>query len=753
MHNPPHHPLPTSPSLCTHALRWGGVVLPWALVAQAAAQSLPGAALVHNIAPLGFVSAINTPVAGILPMGSVALGLVNNNPELAKPGVGGFGSLTAGLGLLPGLEAYGRLSYAGDLQCNLFQPGCSGTRDLSVSAKYQLPWVLPLNTRVAAGFTDYGGAATNYRSKYMVATSDFGPVDVSLGYAQKDSAQALMSGAFGSVVLRITEPWAVQYENDTQGHRLGTSYVYPIGSRTSLVGSLSHQKPVLAGRTSTQVGLQLLMQLGQVPMSAAQNTPSQAASHRAAAPMSSASGTSAASVHAAHSANTANTAHHASAQAAASATANGTTKSTANTTPSAPDTRSLTAQLQQAGFTQVQVSTHASKLMHVQAEPTAWRQSRLQAMGVALQTLLNNAAQTQAAHSTDPWLITLTFQGQPVLSVLSSAHCAAQFKAGSDQCGAQPSVQFFSHPAIPEHLAAQLQASPSAPTRRLPQFELGLGLRTAVGTEYGLADYSAAAEITAELPLAKGLALQATASTPISHSEDFGPSRVFSERRHRNTQFDQALITYWQPMGALGVQAAAGYINHTDRGGQVDAIWHSADGRWRASGLLGRYTQTDGVYVTDYTPTLASLRYSVMPAHWQVELTSGQFYNQDRGWLLASHHWMGDTRFKLYYRRTGLQSEPLQATRSFAGIEVSMPLGPKASMDQVGMTPYLRGADRWSASLETKVGERDNRLTAGYGQVPKARHGLMTDVSDHDRSGQADLWADRHRMRAAMRSH
>jgi hypothetical protein len=74
-------------------------------------------------------------------------------------------------------------------------------------------------------------------------------------------------------------------------------------------------------------------------------------------------------------------------------------------------------------------------------------------------------------------------------------------------------------------------------------------------------------------------------------------------------------------------------------------------------------------------------------------------------------------------------------------------------MAQVGITPFLRGADRWSASLETKMGERDNLLTAGYGQVPKVRHGLMTDVTDHDRSGQADLWADRDRVRLAMRSH
>ena len=62
----------------------------------------------------------------------------------------------------------------------------------------------------------------------------------------------------------------------------------------------------------------------------------------------------------------------------------------------------------------------------------------------------------------------------------------------------------------------------------------------------------------------------------------------------------------------------------------------------------------------------------------------------------------------------------------------------------------LRGRDRWRTGLETKVGANDNYLTAGYGVVPQLRHGLTTDVTDFDRMGQADVWADRARLRYAM---
>jgi hypothetical protein len=681
-------------------------------------------AVVQNISPLGFASAINTPVATVLPMGSVAAGLINNNPEIPSSGVGGFGSLSAGFGLLPGLEAFARLSFEGDLQCNLYSPNCSGRRDLSVSAKYQLPWVLPMNTRLAAGFTDFGGAATNYRSHYMVATSDLGPLDISLGFARKGSPQALLDGTFGSVVLRVTDQLSVQYENNNKAHRLGASYVYKLNATSDILASLSRQTSVQTGYESNQIGLQLVMHLGQQQAKAMKQT--QRIAEGSVAP----SVSSVASV-----ASDSSAVHHRQA-----------------VVPISAATNDVIAQLERAGFTNVQVSTYASRLVHVNAEPTAWRQSRLQAMGVAIQSVF----QTPTLASDDAWLITLTFQGQPVLSALTSAQCAAQFKAGFDTCADQASVKFFSHPAIPEHLQAQLQATPirtdmGKATALLPQLALGMDVKTAVGTEYGLADYSLAAQLSLELALGQGLALQATASTPVAHSEDFGQGGVFSDRLHRKTQLEQALLTYWQPIGAMALQATAGYINHTDRGGQLDAIWHSTNGRWRASGLLGKYTNTTGLYVNDRMPALAALRYTLMPALWQLELTAGQFYNQDRGWSLASHHWMGDTRVKLYYRRTGLESDPMKPIRSFAGIEVSLPLGPSKGSNLAGI--HVRGTDRWQTHFETKVGELDNYITPGYGQVPRPRHGLMSDVIDFDRSGSADIWADRDRIRLAMRSH
>lgn len=114
-----------------------------------------------QLAPSGYTGTLNTPSADVLPSGTLAFSMANNNPEFARkwPGVGYSGSTVLGFGALPGLELTSRLAYDGSPDCNLYKPDdCrSWTRDISINGKYQLPIKLPLDTRLALGFTDFGG--------------------------------------------------------------------------------------------------------------------------------------------------------------------------------------------------------------------------------------------------------------------------------------------------------------------------------------------------------------------------------------------------------------------------------------------------------------------------------------------------------------------------------------------------------------------------------------------------------------------
>ena len=76
------------------------------------------------LSPAGYTGAINTPSAHVQGWGVANLSWTDSNPEYARTiSQGSFGSLNAGFGLLPGLEAVGRLAYEGDLNCNQYRLG------------------------------------------------------------------------------------------------------------------------------------------------------------------------------------------------------------------------------------------------------------------------------------------------------------------------------------------------------------------------------------------------------------------------------------------------------------------------------------------------------------------------------------------------------------------------------------------------------------------------------------------------------
>ncbi|MFM7065460.1 MAG: hypothetical protein ACKO0U_01320, partial [Gammaproteobacteria bacterium] len=86
------------------ALLWGSACA-WPVVAAAATPETPA------VAPSGYSGAINTPTGDVLPLGTAVVSYTGNNPELQRIfGDNAFGSVTAGWGLLPGLEVIGRLA-------------------------------------------------------------------------------------------------------------------------------------------------------------------------------------------------------------------------------------------------------------------------------------------------------------------------------------------------------------------------------------------------------------------------------------------------------------------------------------------------------------------------------------------------------------------------------------------------------------------------------------------------------------------
>ena len=695
------------------------------------------------LSPAGYTAAINTPSADVLGWGDAHLALTHNNPETRRFfQQGGFGSLNLGFGVLPGLEAVGRLSFDGDLQCNMYRPGCpSRSRDLSVSAKYQLPWRPWPSTRLAVGVTDFGGAATNYRQAYGVLTTSWHDLEWSLGYSRAQSASALMNGPFGSVRYALSPGWHLVAEHDTQAGRAGIQYQRPVTDRMALMAGYSRSWRAPADREPNQLQLALVWHLDRThprpvsPMPLAGGVPMVPVKvadpeplHPAPVPLPISTGVLP------------------PVQPPASA-------------PIQTPVQALAQSLQDLGFAHVDVAFQAAQagvpgLWTVRAEPRAWRQSQIEGLGQALRPWLALLRQ-QRIHPEDRIHLSLTFQRKPVLHAYAQAACLNRWVQG-ERCGAtdgEPLTLSRTAPSVADNARSRAVvadvAKASAGPAWAPQLSLGLALNYAVGTEYGLVDYAMAGELGVEVGLAPGLFWQGAYRVPLDNSEDFEPGRVFADRRFARSQWHNSQIAYWQPL-PLGVSAqlTAGQLSPEQRGAQLDALWMSPEGRWRVGLTRGRYT--DDTSVRPQLPSFAQVRYSLLPGAWHVELTGGQFMNNDRGLRLASVHWFGDTRLVVHYQKSGHSGLQNMPDRAFMGFALSFPLGPKSA---AALGPvWLRGQDRWSLGLQTKVGERDNLITQGYALTPRIRHGLSTDVSDHDRNGHADLQAQWPRLRALLGS-
>jgi hypothetical protein len=736
------YPLTTNPNrltlcltLCLHSL---------AAHSQAAGSELAAnSAAWRMLSPSGYTGSINTPNAHVQSWGVANLAWSNSNPEYARSiDKGYFGSINAGIGLLPGLEVVGRLAFEGDLNCNGFSSTCAaGARDLSLSAKYQLPISLGQHTRFAVGMSDFGGAATNFRQVYGVATTQWLNTELSLGYSHAQSTRALMHGVFGSARFALSPRLHLLAEHDTQERRAGVQYQHPVGDRSSLQAGYSRKWSNNTGQEVNQLQLAWVLHMDRsTPRPVTQFVNPDYKATAGTATQTVASTTSAA------------------------ITAQTSPVSPARSTAPKATAQSMAQALQNLGYANVKVdhwpasAAHAG-LWQISAESRTYRQSQVEAMGRALAPWVSGVRQNTVAGQ-DKIALTLTYQRQPVLHALAQANCLAAWAQGTPAAASAacnptepltlsrtPSAQAQTLQAVKEKQGPSQIAEASAGPSWAPQLTLSPSVRNTLGTEYGLVDYSLAAQMGAEVALAPGLFWQGVYLVPISNSDDFDRGQVFSDRRYAKNQWQSSQLTYWTPLPwGFSAQASFGQLAPGQTGAQWDALWINPDGRLRL-GLTGARYSNDNTG-REQLPLYAQARYSIIPGAWHAEATAGQFMNGDRGFKLASVHWAGDTRVALQYQKTGDTRKPNMPTRSFAGINVSLPFGPKAAVP-IGPV-WLRAQDQWSWGIQTKVGESNNNLTTGYGEITRQRQGLWSDVTDHDRNGQADLQAQLPRLRAIL---
>jgi hypothetical protein len=158
------------------------------------------------------------------------------------------------------------------------------------------------------------------------------------------------------------------------------------------------------------------------------------------------------------------------------------------------------------------------------------------------------------------------------------------------------------------------------------------------------------------------------------------------------------------------------------QGSQIETSTQSDNGRHRLGLTKGEFKNDALAYNNEKKYELATYRYAHDDRMSTVtEITQGKFWGGDRGWIVGQRFWHGDTALNIYIRRSRMtERSPLV---SFAGIQFSIPLTPRQNrgMDNVA----IRGVNQWTYTLETKVFDRDNRITGGFGEIPKVGDSLM----------------------------
>ena len=405
--------------------------------------------------------------------------------------------------------------------------------------------------------------------------------------------------------------------------------------------------------------------------------------------------------------------------------------------PAAPVEVSALLQLQRAladaGVVDVRVGEQNvpgdAPTLVVRADNGAWRWSDLDAMGVVL------ARVVRALSDQDRRLrVVIGRRGVPTLAVEGSVAClAASLRGAETECSAADRARLVAsgEPAFADMLRdVRWLDGGSNPSWGRTRIAVAPGLRTGVATEYGVWDYSLAAEVDVEVSLWRGASIDARRTFPISHSADFNDRAVFGPDRHRAIT-DRVLVHQTVALAnGLAARAAYGRIYDDWRGGLGEVRWQPGDGTHRVGAMVGEF-RNGGTLRKGFTaePALVSYRYFVAPLDWSVELTAGRFFLNDSGWSIASRHWFGDVAVVASVRETRHPNAP--AGERFAGLQVELPLTPRRALDRRWV--QLQGADRWSYGLETLVGNSHNRITGGHGIVPPVTNSLDS-VHDADRA-------------------
>jgi hypothetical protein len=649
----------------------------------------------RSLSPQGYSGGVMTPSAFTLPFGSVSATHDRQLPGAAYPH--GY-NYQLGFGLAPGFEFVGRLATQ-DLGCDMFRlVGCrvpSPIRDFSASMKFQLPvpWDEMRWPSLALGYTDGGGAATQFRSYYAVATQRWKDYEFSFGSAQAKSATAPLHGSFAAVHYAPLKWLRLSAEQIGGDRWLSVMAQHPVD-----IGSLG-MVPYVYGTRGMQdgplterqwLGFGFNVPLGGGVWGSASERKDNSKGARAIVKI---------------------------------------------------DPNEVRERLTGLGFHEVRLGEQGQRVL-IRVENTALQWNILDAAGIALGVIAAAYGDTDKS-----FRLEISQRSVVVASLEGSARCAKGFLLTGEGCSNGEVLQFVDPLAFnpePSNWTSSWQP------RFRPELVMSPSITTGLGTEYGALDIATAMNFNWLLPLWPGAYFDYNRLVPVDaiKSEDFEQGRAFYPLRFIPIT-NRKLLHQIIPVEGLGTyfRASVGTAYTYWKGWHLESASQALDGQVRLGLSTARFKyEPYPEWVLPRTPRLVSWRYA--PSRFpflHTELQTGKFWSGDKGYLLTQRFWQGDTSLAIYFRRT--QMNDAQPLVSFAGFQIQIPLTPRYAP---GFRHFdLRGSNQWNYSAESKVLEKDNIITTGYGVVPRIGDSLIQ-FMNRDRLGVDYLNRSLPRLRQAF---
>jgi hypothetical protein len=679
-----------------------------------------------NMNMQGMSGLLNVPDASVLEYGTATVawdsqvdGRFSRNLKLNDQG----NDINIGAGIFPHIEIVGR---------NVADRSTTAGSDLSFNVKVQLPWQLLHGASFAIGEQDFGGAANEYDTKYAVASWQYGKFRSTVGYGQYDGQPGKtyrLNGVFGGVEYAATDWLSVLLEDDghsqNTGVRLSTpSYLLPEGWKASMLWMRSGEDGV-DGRNNWY-GFNVKIPLGQKYERA---LPSQQA-RVATVPQQ---------------------VHVEEEQYGLDP------EIEKNPLLYPPDSNiqdpysrarienetQLKREFTAANLEKVRVQRYGREWI-IAFENLSYNNNVIDGLAVAI------GLAASILPEGDRFYLQLEKYGIPVFGLGGEVGTWGAFM--NVRGGLPESVMI----AAPTNKMRRRSGDGGFVKSTFNDVKDYLAFRPTVmikpivsstaGTDFGVLDYSMAVRADVVIPLWQGAAFNISKDWSAYETKDYtkdGPfGGVYRAQRVPDGVKDRVISQTFRLGRGFTTMISYGRFFAANDGVSLESRWEPGDGRNRFRVILTDFEDKHDPRISR-NARLASWRYFFQSTNSELNVTVGEFYNEDSGYKIDFTQHVGDTRVHLIYKKSEADT--------FAGIGFTIPLTPRKDVGRFAGV-QVTGTPSWRYDLNTIVGEQNNRLVFGPNVIPTEFFNLRNGYFNGDRLSPAYVRANQERLREAWQT-